>query len=218
MIPYLNGFQDPKRVIEDIKATIALYCQDNIAQYFDKLMTNPDPNCTIKRLRRGTIITVADFNASIAKFLNQWKSHYRKTSTPVLLPALLEAVTIANGPDLPEALDKVNQEHLQIIKHLFNRLNQVPRIGPTTISKLLALLRPSLFMLWDAKIQRDYGLAGNAMGYARFMGVMADFARLLKENMLDVEAYIRDPNRQYITPLAKSLDEWNIIKSKKLEE
>lgn len=74
------------------------------------------------------------------------------------------------------------------IKELYDRIlnsqwtskkGRVKRVGPTTTAKVLHLVNPYVFMIWDRKIREDYGFGETGEEYVRFMTVMQDWIRNL---------------------------------------
>ena len=51
---------------------------------------------------------------------------------------------------------------------------KVKNIGPTAISKVLHLLNPELFVMWDEKIREKHGAKGSANSYIKFLMKMQD--------------------------------------------
>lgn len=71
-----------------------------------------------------------------------------------------------------ESLLTVNLEASQVkeaIKEIYNAI-KVKFIGPTAVSKILHLLNPELFVMWDEAIRRKiYNVSGTAEGYLNFL-------------------------------------------------
>lgn len=66
---------------------------------------------------------------------------------------------------------KFNEEVISAIKGVYESA-KVKNIGPTAISKVLHLLNPELFVMWDADIRDEYGVKGSANGYIEFLKKM----------------------------------------------
>jgi hypothetical protein len=46
---------------------------------------------------------------------------------------------------------------------------KIKHIGPTTISKILHLLNPEIYVMWDEEIRKEYKATGDAEGYLNFL-------------------------------------------------
>lgn len=55
-----------------------------------------------------------------------------------------------------ESIDLENPKIIQMIKTAFKKLSAKKSIGPTGASKILHLLNPNLFIMWDLKIKKAY--------------------------------------------------------------
>lgn len=55
-----------------------------------------------------------------------------------------------------EKLDLEENSKREIIKHIFSKFSEKKSIGATGASKILHLLNPHLFMMWDDKIRKAY--------------------------------------------------------------
>ena len=93
----------------------------------------------------------------LLRFLNQWKS--RRTyqlahQFPDVLPKVachlvpLSGVAIEAGESGDYIFDSAKQA--------FDSLVSIPNVGPTTASKILGVLNPGFFVMWDNAIQQKY--------------------------------------------------------------
>ena len=64
-----------------------------------------------------------------------------------------------------------DEEIEDAIKKAYNSA-KVKYIGATAISKILHLLNPELFVMWDDDIRKKYKVAGNAAGYLEFLKIV----------------------------------------------
>lgn len=64
-----------------------------------------------------------------------------------------------------------NEEVTSAIRDAYKSA-KVKNIGPTAISKVLHLLNPELFVMWDEDIRDEYRVKGNANGYIEFLKKM----------------------------------------------
>ena len=83
-----------------------------------------------------------------------------------------------------------------------NREAKVKRIGPTAASKVLHLLCPDLFMMWDSKIRIKYGQRGVGADYFEFL-------KQMKHLGVEVKAAIQHLERKYVRRPTKLLDQYN---------
>jgi len=101
-----------------------------------------------------------------------------------------------------------------VIVGLYNRLAEV--VGHTGASKMLHMLAPSFFVMWDDEIRKHYGLQERGDDYFRFL---VEVARPMIRGA--VESYSRDRGvgdysrareeleRELGKPLTKVVDEYN---------
>ena len=86
------------------------------------------------------------------------------------------------------------------IKFIYRKLKGL--VKQTGASKMMALKNPALFVMWDTKIRKMYGIDNGADpdDYVQFL-------KKMKENF----AHIKWTHAS--TPLAKAIDEYNYIKA-----
>ena len=81
----------------------------------------------------------------------------------------------------------------QIIKELYSHYRQMGhRFGPVCSSKLLHILQPDLFVMWDNPIinhyQRNYkGISGSSQGYINFLNLMQSFSKGIYQNFINAQ-------------------------------
>ena len=51
------------------------------------------------------------------------------------------------------------------------------RVGPTATSKVLHLVNPDLFLIWDSKIRKTYGFKDSGVEYVRFLASMQKWSK-----------------------------------------
>lgn len=79
---------------------------------------------------------------------------------------------------------------------------RLKRVGPTATSKVLHLVIPDLFMMWDSKIRKTYGFKDSGVEYVRFLVNMQNWIKKLGTIVKNLQA-------QYGKPLTKLIDEYN---------
>lgn len=86
-----------------------------------------------------------------------------------------------------------DEETANAIKNAYDAA-RVRYIGPTAISKILHLLNPGLFVMWDDEIRRKYKVSGSVEGYLKFLRLMREEV----EEALNEEATKRGCNKTKI--------------------
>jgi len=56
-----------------------------------------------------------------------------------------------------------------IVEHLYKKFDEIPRIGTTSTGKIMHVLQPKLFIMWDKGIRDNYSISENSIGYYRFL-------------------------------------------------
>ncbi len=114
----------------------------------------------------------------------------------------------------------LSTDDIDKIARAFDHLKSVKWIGPTAASKILAILNPGLFVMWDNAIAKKYIPLGYPLGgvyYRSFLLTMRQAAHNIKSNAL--ESSIENP-AQHLSEtchgvpnftLAKFIDEWNYL-------
>lgn len=85
------------------------------------------------------------------------------------------------------------REAVNAIKEVYKSA-RVKNIGPTAVSKILHLLNPELFVMWDEEIRKKYGVKGSADGYIEFLRKMQNEMN----EALEEEAKRRGSNKDEI--------------------
>jgi len=155
----------------------------------------------------------------IIRFLELWG--VRRASTQLNPITLYEKIV-----ELKPVLNKFNISLLQAdlvkhevdIKHIFREISLIRYVGPTSASKILHLLKPRFFVMWDRNIAKYYGFDLTANGYFEFLRKMKRALSFL------LEEYTRkyscrnpeeDLSKQYGgKPLTKLIDEYNWLKTR----
>jgi len=120
------------------------------------------------------------------ELLNRWKcrvSYDCTSSLATTLRELFESLFKFKGHRLEEvSLDSL-VEDLDAIKDVFRRIASVRAgartVGATATSKVLHLVNPRFFMMYDRNIRHGYGYSDDEVGYAKFMRHMKSFADAL---------------------------------------
>jgi len=125
-------------------------------------------------------ITMKDIDEIVYPFLNRWGG----CRLPRLPNVLIDVVTRADDYIKPLRslsiedadflkLSGKSRHPLILIERAFRMISEAKAgmrtLGPTATSKLLHLILPNLFVMWDDSIREYWGCQGNAVGYSNFM-------------------------------------------------
>ncbi len=118
----------------------------------------------------------------------------------------------------------------QVIEHCYDQIKRMGyKFGPTATSKLLHILQPELFVMWDKEIMKEYMIrnhqvSANGQGYCTYLKLMQQIAHQIsiefqKANLNPPRQQNQDPavylstQMNYNPPktLAKYLDEFNWV-------
>lgn len=176
-----------------------------------------------------------DVKNVILKFLNNWKCRISYNRAPKILEVLKETdklfVCLKNENLLDTDFEKfviVDEQKLkikEIIKKIYESLSPVtsPPVGKeghTANSKIMHMVNPELFVMWDKKIRENYGCYGSSEGYVNFLQKMQEMIKeLIKNysqthNLKEEEAKeeIRKKCHDLKKTLAKLIDQYNYLK------
>ncbi|MEM2592952.1 MAG: hypothetical protein QXI60_10230 [Thermofilaceae archaeon] len=111
---------------------------------------------------------------------------------------------------------KFNKMKDEIVE-AFREICSVKNVGPTSASKILHLLRPKLFVMWDNNIAKRFGVRMSPKGYLDFLekcrdvleGILNEYRR---SGISDPESYLLN---KYGKPLTKLLDEYNWLSTRR---
>ena len=98
-----------------------------------------------------------------------------------------------------------DKEISKTIKGAYEELGSVKHVGATAVSKILHLMNPEIFVMWDEKICGMYNVRGSTEGYLEFLDKNQ---RLLEDIFCEEECNeLRSKYRN--KTLAKLIDEFN---------
>lgn len=151
------------------------------------------------------------------------KEAYRK-SIP-FLDALQRETLEDLDFDKRKNLEGKEYTNKEILQEVFMNFSQVGyKFRGVAASKVLSLINPSLFMIWDQSICRQYGIKNPTEPFLRDRQYAAEFLPIMKQKANDViESYMREKrcsrkdaieainSFRKDRPLAKLLDEYNWI-------
>jgi hypothetical protein len=159
---------------------------------------------------------------SLVVFLNRWNCRLptRTSETRIALQGwlggeqvALEALADATlfDPDLLTRREEFDQLYASLIA-LRNSMSgaRIPTMGDAAASKILGVMVPPLFVMWDKEIKKG------GWGYGEFMLRMHEFALDLRDRLApedargDIDGYLQRALRYPVRkPLAKYIDEYN---------
>ncbi|MCL7389375.1 MAG: hypothetical protein LZ173_05495 [Thaumarchaeota archaeon] len=148
----------------------------------------------------------------LLRFLELWG--VRRTAVKVDPRKLSETITCLR-PLLTDLNHNLIEVDLQTIEEkvieVFNKISRVDNIGPTSSSKILHLLIPNLFIMWDREIAREFDVQMNSGGYVNFLKMCKSIYEKLSEKYK--EQGVDNPTAYLLSkfkkPLTKLLDEYN---------
>jgi len=138
--------------------------------------------------------------AYIIRFLQIWGVRSAANVSPEHLLQLNIDLLNAN-------LDSLNKQ----IRDVFDQIKAVRHVGPTSASKILHILVPRLFVMWDVEIARNYRVSMDSQGYVEFLRKSQNLLMSLMRQYRSLG--IAQPElelvNKYGKPLTKLLDEYN---------
>jgi hypothetical protein len=160
---------------------------------------------------------------SLVLFLNRWNCHFptKTTATRVALEgwmgreqaalSTMAGASLVDG-DLPQQCEEFDRLYDSLISLRDpTKGARIPTMGDAAASKILHVLVPPLFVMWDRKIKKKAGSR-----YGEFMLRMHEFALHLRDTLApqeargDIDGYLQRVLRYPVRkPLAKYIDEYN---------
>lgn len=173
----------------------------------------------------------------VTGFLNDWHCHLpvtdelaekMKRTYQQMIPFLkaLENETLEDFEfEKKKEVEGKEYSNEEILAKVFGSFCKIGyKLKGVAASKLLSLINPNLFVMWDTAICETYGIQAPSEPYVRDKRYVPDFFPLMKQKANDViDSYIKDKkcnrseairainNFQKWRPLAKLLDEYNWV-------
>ena len=132
----------------------------------------------------------------LLEFLNQWKSWRPHTLARPIAAAIPDVGSYLQVlSDSSIEADVLNGSVFDATELAFDRLTSIPDVGPTTASKILGVLYPRFFVMWDTPIQRVYFNWAKCDGraYVIFMKEMRNSALAIVADARSHEYEIENP-------------------------
>jgi hypothetical protein len=157
--------------------------------------------------------------AQLARLLNSCGSHVSDDQVPGIAAAIQRAAPVLQSLAASALeFDDLRCATLDIIETAFENIASADGVGPSTASRILAILNPRFFVQWDSAIRDAYfpNDEPNGATYAQFLTVMRMAALSIAADAR-AQHGIDDPAVQIshdlgINPpftLAKFIDEYN---------
>lgn len=192
-------------------------------QDYVPLMTNTP---FLKRLKENPDELSADeIRDKIIDFLNRWKCRISNDSAETVKEKLVETRPLTQSLSdkrLFDVNDSLKSSKTGMMK-LYEKFDSIPHFGATATSKILHIINPDLFVMWDQNILKHYHhknllISDSAQGYVAFLSLMSEMGR---EVTLDFhkshpqsspEVYLCEKLGYNLQKsLAKFIDEYNWI-------
>lgn len=161
----------------------------------------------------------------VLKFLNQWKCRIGYRCVPYLTKALRESAESLHQFDKCRLeITDLDSTKVEVMEAVFRTITSVKAkrrtVGATATSKILHLVNPNFFVMYDREIRLGYGCSGNELGYTNFMKQMKQLANdVLHEyssrRNLPMDSAFQSLAQEcgsYSKTVPKLLDEYNWIK------
>jgi hypothetical protein len=108
--------------------------------------------------------------------------------------------------DISQKSDDVEELYEEILNAEWkSEKGRTKRVGPTATAKVLHLIVPDLFMIWDRKIRVDYGFGESGKEYVRFLINMQNWIKKLNPILEEMQ-------KDYGKSPTKLVDDYNWIK------
>ena len=160
-----------------------------------------EPDFPHSLLKRGSN---SDVRASDVKplleFLNRWKSrrpHALAHPIAAAIPHVGSHLRILSDASIEASV--VNDAVFDATELAFDRLTSIRDVGPTTASKILGVLHPRFFVMWDTPIQRLYFRSAKCDGRA--------YVIFMKEMRNSALSIVSDASKREIEDPAETISE-----------
>ena len=158
--------------------------------------------------------------AILLSFANGWSSRMQCKVDDVhcALKEIQKDLDILKGENILDVcLDERNRELICRSFKVLASCNRKGRNEPTGTSKMLHIINPHLFVMWDTAIRGEYIVSGNWIQYTGFLRKVQQLAKQAVCEVLENEkTHSRETAIASLTgckhSLAKALDEYNFMK------
>ncbi|HPI04677.1 MAG TPA: hypothetical protein PKZ78_12660, partial [Candidatus Goldiibacteriota bacterium] len=108
-----------------------------------------------------------------------------------------ECETLAGEIQALNLCDVIDAEDRKLIIRIYDRLSAIGGIQYTGASKIMSLMKPELFVMWDDYIRKEYKIGKTAEEYIKFL-----------DTMKSIFCSVGWSGKK---PLAKAIDEYNYV-------
>jgi hypothetical protein len=182
----------------------------------------------LERLRNNSSeVTLQEIRGNVILFLNRWKCMVKDddATAEAIKKILVKSKGTLQNLSYKSILDVDTLSNFQMneISALYSEFDTIPRFGPTATSKVMHILNPDLFVMWDSAILLHYRktnpqINGAGNGYLAFLLTMSYIAREVTKDFQKFcstatpEAFLcRKLGYTLSKSLAKFIDEYNWI-------
>jgi len=114
-------------------------------------------------------------------------------------------------------------KNIELVKEIFKSMCET--LKPTGTAKILNIINPELFPLWDMKIREAYGCMSNEQGYLnlmilqknQIMQLLKNYAKQEKINEVEAKKEILQKTYENKKALLKLIDEYNYTQKNQLK-
>ena len=165
-------------------------------KYYRAVYEPEYPHPLVKRLYRSE--DRAPDIKPLRRFLNQWKCRLRCESDNLVAEVMMELGSYREGLfDSAIEAEFLDDAIFDAAELAFDRLASIPHVGPTTASKILGVLYPRFFVMWDTDIRKAYFDRSQCKGY--------EFAIFLREMRSSAVSIIDDARNHEIEDPAEAI-------------
>ena len=134
----------------------------------------------------------------LRRFLNQWKCRLPEESDQPVADALMELGSYREGLfDSAIEAEFLDDSIFDATEFAFDRLVSIRHIGPTTASKILGVLYPGFFVMWDTDIREMYFDRSECNG--------SEFSIFMKEMRSSAVSIVADAHNHGIIDPAETI-------------
>ena len=188
---------------------------------YDELMKEKEFLEKLKK--RPEKLSHKEIKEYLLKFLNKWGCRIKKEEYNTVSEKLKDFFEKYRGKFFEgECLLSFNfRQYKERLIKILKELNDINEVGPTAMSKILHILNPRLFVMWDMKIAEGLGFEHSEEGYLKFLQEMQKYAKNINETYRirmhsseeSIEIFLNKKLGLKIKyTLTKFIDEYNWIK------
>lgn len=138
--------------------------------FLERLRNNPDE------------LSIREISEHVILFLNRWKCMVKddRATAEATKRVLVQSNRVLRNLRSKTILDIDNLSDLQRneMVSVYSQFDLIPHFGPTAVSKIVHILKPDLFVMWDDAILRHYAkmnpqINGTGKGYLAFLSTIS---------------------------------------------